>query len=125
MTDPTTRQWPDNICGGQITYRPASLYEGFALADAEHGIPTFGAVKATGTTIFNYPGQTEDIAKQLCHRWNTHGDMLKALKICQRVLDEALPKFDWAKSPLDANAIFLLNEFGLVVPSAIAKAEAA
>ena len=76
------RQWPDNICGGQITYRPASVYEGFALADAEHGIPTFGAVKATGTTIFNYPGQTEDIAKQLCHRWNVHGDLLAALKEC-------------------------------------------
>lgn len=32
------------------------------------------------------------------------------LERTQRLFDEALPKFDWGKSPLDANAICLLNE---------------
>lgn len=34
----------------------------------------------------------------------------KALRRAQRLCKEALPKFDWGKSALDANAITLLNE---------------
>lgn len=48
--------------------------------------------------------------------------MLEALKLVQRMIDEALPKFDWGKSVLDANAIRLLNETPSVVKSAIAAA---
>lgn len=32
-----------------------------------------------------------------------------ALRAAQRLCREALPKFDWGKSALDANAIQLLN----------------
>lgn len=34
----------------------------------------------------------------------------EGLEAAQRLIEEALPKFDWGKSPLDANAIALLNE---------------
>ena len=72
------RQWPDNITSGDIRYGKSSNYDGFYLADAMHGIPTFGSVSETrpvtirgqNVQVFNYPGQTEAIAKALCDRWN-------------------------------------------------------
>ncbi len=36
--------------------------------------------------------------------------VLHALERAVQLFDQALPKFDWGKSPLDANAIRLLNE---------------
>lgn len=42
-----------------------------------------------------------------------------ALMQCRRMFDEALPKFDWAKANLDANAIQLLNETPNVVDRAL------
>lgn len=42
----------------------------------------------------------------------------EALAMADRLCEEALPKFDWGKSPLNANAIKLLNE----VPGAIKRA---
>jgi hypothetical protein len=79
------RQWPDNICSGQIRYAPASLYGGFYLADVEHGIPTFAAVQPQtisghNVRVFNYPKQTEAIAAQLVHRWNCHDALVDALR---------------------------------------------
>lgn len=81
------RQWPDDICSGPIRYGPAHNYDGFYLADAMHGIPTFGSVSPTDPVtikgqhvlVFNYPGQTEEIAKQLVHRWNCHAGLIAAL----------------------------------------------
>ena len=35
---------------------------------------------------------------------------IQALKQCERLFKEALPKFNWKDSALDANAIRLLNE---------------
>lgn len=70
MSGNHTRQWPDNITSGEIRYEPSGVYEGgFILRDADHGIPVFGSVSAQ---VFNYPGQTEDIAKALCDRWNSY-----------------------------------------------------
>lgn len=67
----TCRQWPHNITKGPIRYGAAQNYEGFYLADADHGIPTIGAVVADrGVKVFNYPGQTEDIARRLVACWN-------------------------------------------------------
>lgn len=66
----TKGQWPDNICSGYIYYSKASNYEGFSLRDASHGIPTFGSVTEKGTNVFNYPGQTEEVAKRLVACWN-------------------------------------------------------
>lgn len=82
------RQWPDNIVAGDIRYGKASNYDGFYLADVEHGIPTFGSVTETASptirgqhvTVFNYPGQTEAIAAELVRRWNAHNDLLAAVK---------------------------------------------
>lgn len=34
----------------------------------------------------------------------------EGLEAAQKLIDEALPKFDWSKSALDGNAIMLLNE---------------
>lgn len=45
-------------------------------------------------------------------------DKDEALKLALRMCDEALPKFNWGASFLDANAIQLLN----TVPAAIKKA---
>ncbi len=36
--------------------------------------------------------------------------ILEALQATKRLIDEALPKFNWGASALDANAIRLLNE---------------
>lgn len=48
---------------------------------------------------------------------------LNALKLAQRVFDEALPKFNWGASALDANAIQLLNEAPAKIRAAIASLE--
>ena len=50
-------------------------------------------------------------------------DLLAALRLAQRLFDEALPKFNWGASALDANAIRLLNEVPIAVRKAIMKAE--
>jgi len=99
----TEGQWPNDICAGFICYGRAHNYDGFYLADASHGIPTFGSVSPTDPVtlrgqsvhVFNYPGQTEEIAKQLVHRWNCHDAMLDALQLAAdyiRDLDGGDPK---------------------------------
>jgi len=88
MPEFTKGQWPDNICSGGIRYGKASNYDGFYLADASHGIPTFGSVaddspatiRGQHVKVFNYPGQTEAIAAQLVHRWNMHRRLVTALR---------------------------------------------
>ena len=104
----TSIQWPDNICAGYITYGRASNYDGFYLADASHGIPTIGSVsdaipatiRGQHVRVFNYPGQTEQIAKQLVHRWNAHRDLLGALTASNAKLEALL--FDGEAHPLIA-----------------------
>lgn len=49
-------------------------------------------------------------------------ELVSALNRAERLFDEALPKFDWGKSALDANAIALLNEVPGEVRAAIVKA---
>lgn len=48
-------------------------------------------------------------------------ELLEAAQFMQRVVDEALPKFDWGKSALDGNAIDLLNRGPLILGRALAK----
>lgn len=50
-------------------------------------------------------------------------NMLAALKAAERLFNEALPKFNWRDSCLDANAIQLLNEVPGQVRNAIYAAE--
>jgi hypothetical protein len=47
--------------------------------------------------------------------------MFDALEAVQRLIKEALPKFNWGASALDANAIMLLNEVPGQIRAAIAK----
>lgn len=49
-------------------------------------------------------------------------DLYAALDAAQRLCKEALPKFNWAGSALDANAIRLLNDVPLAINAALAKA---
>ena len=51
-------------------------------------------------------------------------DLLAALERSLRLFNEALPKFNWDASALDANAITLLNQVPGEVSAAIAKAKA-
>lgn len=46
-------------------------------------------------------------------------ELRAALLMCQRLFDEALPKFNWGASALDANAIWLLNEAPAMVRKAL------
>jgi hypothetical protein len=48
------------------------------------------------------------------------GDVVEALHAAKRLIDEALPKFNWGASALDANAIQLLNEVPVKVNAALA-----
>jgi hypothetical protein len=47
------------------------------------------------------------------------GPVKEGLEAAQKMIDEALPKFDWGKSALDANAIMLLNETPQKVKAAL------
>ena len=47
-----------------------------------------------------------------------------ALRAAKRLFDEALPKFHWGKSSLDANAIRLLNEVPPLVDAVLARSTA-
>lgn len=44
-----------------------------------------------------------------------NADPIEALQACQKLLREALPKFNWGDSFLDVNAIKLLNEVLILV----------
>ena len=50
-------------------------------------------------------------------------DLFEAAKLTQRVIAEALPKFNLGASALDANAIRLLNELPNLVNAAVARAD--
>lgn len=49
--------------------------------------------------------------------------MREALRLAKRLCDEALPKFNWGASALNANAIALLNEVPAKITEAIRQAE--
>lgn len=107
QSETKARQWPDNIVGGDLMVGQAFNYSGFYLAPADHGIPTCGAVQEKGgrtsVEVFNYPGQTESIAKQLAHRWNCHDHLVAALKALDRarVTDSTE---DWARAAVLSDA---------------------
>lgn len=51
----------------------------------------------------------------------TYEELVAFVRLAKRLHDEALPKFDWGRSALDANAISLLNESGLQVDRLVAR----
>ena len=50
-----------------------------------------------------------------------NAELLKALKSCKRMIDLALPEFNWKASALSADAIKMLNLTPIVVNFAITK----
>jgi hypothetical protein len=101
MSNEVERQWPSHITTGEIRYGPASNYDGFYLADAQHGIPTFGSVSPTEpltirgqhVSVFNYPGQTEEIAKTLCDRWNAYHSNQSEIARLRKGIQSAAEEF--------------------------------
>ena len=64
------------------------------------------------------------LTKEVAHALAAAPEMIAALTRVERLIKEALPKFDWGKSALDANAIALLNEVPGEVHQALVKAQA-
>lgn len=54
---------------------------------------------------------------------NAHQTLVEACKAADKMIREALPKFDWSASALDANAIRMLNETPGIIAAALALAE--
>lgn len=84
-------------------------------------------IRVTMSDGVRFGGNCSERAKQIA-RWLNAGssrpdtgtaEATEALRRCQRLFDEALPKFDWGKSALDANAIALLNEVPAEVRAAL------
>ena len=46
-------------------------------------------------------------------------ELLETLEMCERLFKEALPKFNWKSSALDANAIQLLNETEIKIKNVV------
>jgi hypothetical protein len=61
---------------------------------------------------------TWQLLRDIAARLEAMPDTITPLKRAQRLFNEALPKFNWGASSLDANAIALLNE----VPGEVARA---
>jgi hypothetical protein len=66
----------------------------------------------------------DPLALEAAHRISDleseNAELRRALCAAKRLFDEALPKFDWGRSALDANAIKLLNEVPALVNAALA-----
>lgn len=65
------------------------------------------------------------LTRDVAHALAAMPEAFAALGRAEQLFKEALPKFDWGKSALDANAIALLNEVPGEVHAAIAKATGA
>ncbi len=51
-------------------------------------------------------------------------DPVSALRLAKRLIDEALPQFNWGASPLSAEAVRLLNDVPAAVNAALAAIDA-
>ena len=75
--------------------------------------------------ITNRLAQSEiwEILKQ-CKKFELQNqELLAALKLAEKLCKEALPKFNWGASALDANAISILNNVPAAISAAIKNAE--
>lgn len=66
----------------------------------------------------------DDRRRKLAGEPSPTEQLLVALKAAERMIDVALPQFNWGASCLSAEAIALLNETPGVVRAAIRRAEA-
>jgi hypothetical protein len=64
------------------------------------------------------------LTKEVAHALAAAPELIAAAARAERLFNEALPKFNWGKSALDANAIALLNEVPGEVHRALNKAAA-
>lgn len=71
-------------------------------------------------TIAHLPSQAERELRRLVE---LNAELISALELANRMNQEALPKFNWGASFLDANAIQLLNDAPLAVSRALDKAK--
>lgn len=107
MTIFALEQAVSNGCQLGITEAESALEEVAALrADLDRAIVNFGDAAATVCDLRAQLAEAQD-----------------ALEAAQRLFKEALPKFNWGASFLDANAIQLLNEVPAKVTAAIKAAK--
>ena len=66
--------------------------------------------------MFDYDRNEDEIKAGLCKRIT---ELEAACKAALRLIDEALPKFNWGASCLDGNAIQLLNETPGIIQRAL------
>lgn len=110
MTEHTKGHW--NVDDGDLSV--------YVVTDDDRIIPIFEVhADCDGDTV----PYAEMVAN--AHIAAAGADMFDALLAAKRLIDEALPKLDWGKSALDANAIQLLNQVPGEVNRALAKAKGA
>lgn len=79
-------------------------------------------VDATGRHLFRVGTAPKGTTEHLLRALNTHDDVVDALRRAETLIKEALPKFNWGASALDAHAIKLLNDVPGEVRAALGKA---
>ena len=72
-----------------------------------------------GSTATKSPLPVRSAAAPIAQTADARDAELLALKMADRLCKEALPKFNWGASALDANAIKLLNEVPGLISAAI------
>lgn len=98
--------------------------------EADELVRRWNAFEAVpGKTYAKFAVQLGRMSREMRHDVVDYVDELRAaqtttttfaaLRAAQRLFDEVLPRFDWGRSALDANAIRLLNEVPAVVARAI------
>jgi hypothetical protein len=111
-------------------YRVDVLAHGLCSRTMSDMGQTARVVDSTGrVALVSGPFHSDDKEVEWCEKvaaaLNDHAqrdELVKALQQCERLFKEALPKFNWSASALDANAIQLLNETPAVVGAALSRA---
>lgn len=77
-------------------------------------------IAGNGTTVAAFADEPSDADARIMA---AAPQMLDALEAANRMIEEAIPRLNWAASSLDGNAIMLLNEVSMQVRAAILKAK--
>jgi hypothetical protein len=75
----------------------------------------------TGTHVADC--QSVEIAEMIAHRVNAYDKLVDALIQSKRLIEEALPKFNWGASFLGGDEIAILNETPGIIGRALAIAK--
>ena len=90
------------------------------IADAQKSVNEPLLVN-TGYAAGSYPAYVLRYEARLSATEEENKRLREALKAADKLCNEALPKFNWGKSALDANAIRLLNEVPGMIRNALNK----